>query len=118
MGDSTEQLRAELDEQRAEIAATVGEIEERVAPSNLVEKGRQRTSEAVDRGREELRRRVEKAKSSLDDAGGDALGNTSTGLASSAQPAADRVREETAKRPWPMLAGAFALGLVIGRRLR
>jgi hypothetical protein len=69
-----------------------------------------------------VRRRVDRAKSTLDqktgdDTAGGSAGRMASSAASSAQPAAERIRQETTKRPWPMLAAAFAAGLVIGRRL-
>lgn len=119
----TDELKAELEHQRAEMADTLREIEDRVAPSSVIERGREQATKVVDRGRTEVRRRVDDIRHSGDDPtasttdkAGAATMRLATTAAGNAKPAAERVRATTVARPWPMLAIAFVLGLLLGRR--
>jgi ElaB/YqjD/DUF883 family membrane-anchored ribosome-binding protein len=101
MGQSTEELKRDIEHTRADMSGTIDAIEDRVSPSRMIQRRKNRVSESV----HTLRERVMGAASDMEH-GVAAAASDVTGTIKDAPQAVAKGTEGA-----PMVAGAIALGL-------
>jgi gas vesicle protein/ElaB/YqjD/DUF883 family membrane-anchored ribosome-binding protein len=101
MGQSTEQLRRDIEYTRADMTETVDAIEDRIRPSRAIQRQKNRMSDRW----YDVRDRVMGSASDLQDS----MGGTAGEMTDTIKDAPDAMMRQT--QGSPMVAGALALGL-------
>jgi uncharacterized protein YjbJ (UPF0337 family) len=109
MGESTAEVRRDIEERRAQLSGTIDAIAERTSPSRMAERQRQRVADRFRSLRETIMGTAEGAGGSVQETAGAA--------AETARQAPDVIRNQTQGNPLAAGLIAFGSGLLAGSLL-
>jgi len=105
MGQSTDELRRDIEGTRAGLSDTLDAIGDRVSPGRVLERRKNRTMQSLHSLRDRVMGTVSSAKDSVTDSSGNALDTITS--------APDSVRSHTQGSPLAMGAVAFGVGFLV-----
>lgn len=120
MSQNPEQIRQEIEDTRRAAEATLGEIEDRVAPSNIIERKKDQARSRLSDAKRRVMGTVEDAKANVTGTVDDAKGTTDDlkdGISKTADRSSEAAQRQVKGRPLGAGLIAFGLGALAGSLL-
>jgi ElaB/YqjD/DUF883 family membrane-anchored ribosome-binding protein len=112
--ESTEQLRAEIEDTRAEMSQTINEIQERLSPEHLVDQAKEAVREATIGKVERVMERVGETISGVTEPALEVAGRAGTAIKDAGSSVADSVW----RNPIPVALIGLGVGMLVMRNFR
>ena len=112
--ENTEQLRAEIEDTRAEMSQTINEIQERLSPENVMDQVKEKVREATVGKVERAMERVGETIGEVTEPAREVMGRAGTAIAETGRSAADVVW----RNPIPVALIGLGLGMLVMRSYR
>jgi ElaB/YqjD/DUF883 family membrane-anchored ribosome-binding protein len=112
--ESTEQLRAEIEDTRAEMSQTINEIQERLSPDHLVDQAKEAVREATIGKVERVMERVGESISGVTEPALEVAGRAGTAIKDAGSSVADSVW----RNPIPVALIGLGVGMLVMRNFR
>ena len=112
--ESTEQLRAEIEDTRAEMSQTINEIQERLSPENVMDQVKEKVREATVGKVERVMERVGETIGEVTEPAREVIGRAGNTIKDTGRSAAGVVR----KYPIPVALIGLGVGMLVARAFR